>query len=471
MQKALTVICITAATFLLPALSAAQDVSSPPRLNVLLLVSDDQRPDTIGALGNSHIRTPNLDQLVARGTSFLRATCANPICTPSRAEILTGCSGFRNGVLDFNQKIRPEMPRMAEAMRTAGYRTCYVGKWHNEGRPKSHGYDESLRLYASGLPPTATHEADYAGQKVTGYVGWVFQDDEGNKFPEHGIGLMPDTSTKIAEGAIEFMERDSDEPFFLHVNFTAPHDPLHLPPGFKTAYGPKTVPAPPNFLPEHPFEFGNLRGRGERLLPRPRTREAVQRHLAAYYAVISHMDEQIGRILQTLDEAGQLENTLVIFTSDHGLGVGSHGIAAKHNMYEHTIGVPLVIAGPGIPENTTTNAQCYLRDLFPTICDLVKVAWPKTVEGLSLVPILNGEKQSVYSAIYGYFRDHSRMIRTDSWKLIDYPKINRRQLFDLSQDPHEQNDLSDNPIHAKMLQQLQEQLHTWQQNTNDPISQ
>ena len=121
-----------------------------PRPNVLLIVSDDQRPDTIAALGNSTIRTPSIDSLVRRGTAFTRATCANPICTPSRAEILTGASGFRNGSLDFGQGIAADVTTLAETLRKAGYRTGYVGKWHNKGLPKDHGYERTAGLYRGG---------------------------------------------------------------------------------------------------------------------------------------------------------------------------------------------------------------------------------------------------------------------------------------------------------------------------------
>jgi len=349
--------------------------------NVVFLLSDDQRPDTIAALGNPVVQTPNLDRLVREGTAMTRAVCANPICTPSRAEVLTGCSGFRNHVLDFGRQIDKELATWPDTMRAAGYHTWYVGKWHNDGRPPDHGFQQSLGLFAGGGGRWAKDAVDFKGSPITGYRGWVFQDDGGRMFPHRGVGLTPEISGHFADAAIELIRRKPAEPFFLQVNFTAPHDPLLMPPGYDDRYDWRTIPLPKNFLAEHPFDHGNLDGRDERLLPRPHTRDQVRQLIAMYYCVVTHMDEQIGRILQTLEDTGQAENTIVIFSSDHGVALGSHGLRGKQNMYEHTIGVPLVLRGPGIPRGHRRTAQVYLRDLFPTICNLTGTKAPETVEG------------------------------------------------------------------------------------------
>ncbi|MBT5378118.1 MAG: DUF4976 domain-containing protein, partial [Opitutae bacterium] len=148
-------------------------------------------------------------------------------------------------------------------------------------------------------------------------------------------------------------------------------------------------------------------------------------------------------------------------TSDHGLALGSHGLMGKQNMYEHTIRVPLVIAGPGVPKDQRTDALCYLRDLYPTICDLVDVPIPESVEGRSLNPIITGKRDSIYSEVYGYFRDKQRMVRDNRFKLIHYPHLDRNQLFDLQKDPHEQNDISDDKRYSKVFRELQDKLATW----------
>jgi arylsulfatase A-like enzyme len=450
----------------------ANQVGAASRPNVLLIVTDDQRPDTIAALGNRYIQTPNVDTLVRRGTAFTRATCAHPLCYPSRAELLTGCTGFRNGTFS-ELKLNPGVPVWPQTMKDAGYRTCYVGKWHTAGRPSKIGYDECDGLYGSGRP-VAENYADFRGRPATGYGGWQFQTDAGERFPEKGLGLTPDISSEFADAAIRLIQKPSDRPFFIHVNFTAPHDPRLWPPGYEKKYEAAKLPLPANFKPEHPFDHGNARGRDELLLPFPRTKDDIQQELACYYAVISHLDEQIGRIFKALDNTAldntaQRENTIIIFTSDHGLGLGSHGLVGKQNMYEHTINVPLVMAGPGIPAGQRTAAQCYLRDLFPTICELAGIS-PPAVDGQSLVPVLRGEKSEIYPFIVGYFQDSQRMIREGDWKLTWYPKTNRWQLFNVADDPNELRDLIGDVTYVGKIADLRAKLVRWLKEHGDPVA-
>jgi arylsulfatase A-like enzyme len=253
------------------------------------------------------------------------------------------------------------------------------------------------------------------------------------------------------------------------VNFTAPHDPLLLPSGYAGKYRPDQIPLPGNFLPEHPFDHGNLMGRDERLLPWPRTGEQVRDVTAMYYAVISHLDAQIGRILDALSETGQAEQTLVIFTSDHGVALGSHGLRGKQNMYEHTVGVPLILSGPGVPEGRRCDAQVYLRDIFPTVCELAGVPIPTTVTAESFAAVVTGEADGIRSFVFCYFRDKQRMIRTDRWKLIQYPHLDRWQLFDLQNDPLERNDLSQDPQYARTRRALAAKLRSSQQAAGDSL--
>jgi arylsulfatase A-like enzyme len=435
------------------------DARSKP--NVLLLVTDDQRPDVIASLGNEVIDTPNLDRLVKRGTTFERATCANPICVPSRAEILSGCSSFRNGVLGMGgEKIDPELTLLPAAMNAGGYHAWYSGKWMNDGKPLTRGYHETGGLFSSGGGTWKKGEVirGRKGRAISGYRNWTFKNAKGKPELDKGIGLTPLTDKFIADGALEFLKRKTDRPFFLHVNFTGPHDPLVYPPGYEDKYKAADLKLPPNFLPKHPFDHGNFEGRDERLLPWPRTKDDVLDELAVYYAVVDHIDKQVGRIIEQLRSDGRLKNTYVIFTSDHGLALGSHGLMGKQNMYEHTIRVPLVIAGPDVPGDKRNQALCYLRDLYPTICDLAGVPIPESVEGRSLNPVIKGKQDSVYSEVYGYFRDKQRMVRDNRFKLIHYPHLDRNQLFDLQEDPHEQNDLSDDRRYSKVLRSLQEKL-------------
>jgi len=473
---------IAVTTLVVPMLSTSAfgQNASGAKPNVLLIVSDDQRPDTIAALGNDVIQTPNLDRLVEQGSVFTRAACANPICTPSRGEILSGCSGFRTGVLDFGGKPRDGFVAFAETMKRGGYETAYVGKWHNKGRPSAYGYDNTAGLYGGGgWKWNDPNRTDAHGRPITGYTGWVFQSEDGTeKFPDRGVGLTGDISQKFADASIELIQQPRKKPWFIHVNFTAPHDPLLMPPGFEDAYDPESMPLPKNFLNQHPFDHGNQNSRDESLLPLPRTEQDVREDLAVYYAVISHLDQQVGRILESLDQTGQRENTIIIFTSDHGLAMGSHGLRGKQNMYEHTINVPMLMSGPGIPEQKRFNAQMYLRDIYPTVCDLVGLTTPqvpgyqqdhRTLDGRSVGPVLRGKQNRIYEHTFGYFRNLQRMVRSDDWKLIHYPKVERWQLFHLAEDPDELQNLADDPKHAEKKRELQAKLLQWQTAIHDPV--
>ncbi|MEQ1852044.1 MAG: sulfatase-like hydrolase/transferase, partial [Chthoniobacteraceae bacterium] len=219
------------------------------RPNILLIVTDDQRADTIHALGNERIETPNLDRLFGKGTVFTRAYAAYPICHVSRAEILTGCSAFRALPKYPAGPIDPALRTFAQAFREGGYRTWYAGKWHNDGLPRQRGYEATRGLFTSGgAAGRSQPETDGRGHPLTGYRGWTFKTDEGKVEIEKGIGLTPRSSEYIADAAIEFVSASKkEEPFFLHVNFTAPHDPRLWPAGQEHRYDPARIPLPRNF--------------------------------------------------------------------------------------------------------------------------------------------------------------------------------------------------------------------------------
>ncbi len=454
---------------------AQGDENKTRRPNVLFLLTDDQRPDTICALGNEHIDTPNLDALVRRGMAFSQAMAPYPHCGPSREEIATGCHRFRIRRDLSRNKGKLTLPTWAQTMRRAGYRTWYVGKWDGFGTARGFGFEETQAYFvkrAGELPPDKRRlvvEQDWKGRKVTAFTARVFQTNDGRLLAEKGVGITPTISEDFADGVIRLINRKPKEPFFLQVGFSAPHDPLLMPPGYEDKYAAEKIPLPPNFRPQHPFDHGCLGNRDEvALLPAPRTADAVRAELAMYYAVISHLDEQIGRIVEALKTSGQLDTTLIIFSSDQGLALGSHGLMGKDNMYEHTVGVPLIFAGPGIPAGRRGNAQCYLRDLYPTVCELVGIEIPQSVRGRSLVPVLRGQTDSVHPFVVGYWGSVQRMIRTQSWKLIHYPKIGKLQLFDLTSDPYELENLAEHPHYHHVVAQLRGKLRAWQQEAGDP---
>jgi len=436
--------------------------------NVLFVVSDDQRPDTLHALGHAVVATPNLDRLVARGTVFTRAYAGYPICHVSRAQMLTGTHAFKALPKYPGGAIDPRLATLAGTLQKAGWHTCYSGKWHNDGHPQQRGYTTTSALYSSGGGKGVTQpEVDARGRPLTGYRGWTFKDAQNQPELEKGVGLQPDNSRHIADGAIRALQQaPKDRPWFLHVNFAFPHDPRQWPAGLENRYEAARMPLPGNFATQHPFEHGNLTGRDELLLPTPCTEAAVREELVLYYAMITDMDAQLGRILAALPAE---EETIIIFTSDQGLALGSHGLLGKQNQYEHSIRSPLIICGPGLPKNERCAALVMLHDLFPTLCDLLGISTPDTVTGKSLAPLLRHESTRVHEFVTGMFTHTQRMICDERWKLVLYPQIEREQLFDLQSDPLEMHDLSGEASTKNVRVALREKLNAWRVSHGDPL--
>lgn len=435
--------------------------------HILLVVSDDQRPDTIHALGNAIIETPALDRLVEQGTAFTRAYAGYPICYASRAQILTGSPAFRALSKYPGSVVNPQLATMAATLQKAGYHTCYTGKWHNDGHPMQRGYTTTSGLYSSGGAKGVTQpDIDDRGRPLTGYRGWTFKDADNKPELDKGFGLQPDNSRHVAEGAIQGIQNaPKDKPWFLHVNFAFPHDPRMWPSGMKNRYDAAKMVLPVNFAKDHPFDHGNRGGRDEVLLPIPRVESEVKEELALYYAMITDLDAQLGRIIAALPSS---EETIIIFTADQGLALGSHGLLGKQNEYEHSICSPFIISGPGLPINERSAALINLSDIFPTLCDLAGIPIPHTVQSKSLVPLLRHQADRIHDHAYGTFTDTQRMICDERWKFVLYPKADREQLFDLQNDPHELHDLSADSAHAAKRDELKAHLQAWRQANGDP---
>lgn len=437
------------------------------RPNILLIISDDQRADTIAGLGNPNIATPNLDRLVREGTTFTRAIAAYPICHVSRRELLTGRCFFRIG----EKGVPAGIATLPGSLRDAGYRTILVGKWDTGGRPQEVGFTSTRGLFTGGGAPASAQQGyvDFRGAPATGYRGYTFKDEAGKPEPEKGVGLTRDISRRFADATIEAIGSGEGAPFFVQLAFTTPHDPLLIPPGYEHRYDPEKMPLPANFAPDHPFDHGNRGGRDELLLPIPRPPQMVKENLATYYAAITYMDEQVGRVLEHLTRTGQLEKTIIVFTSDQGLALGSHGLMGKHNLYEHTFAVPLIVRGPGIGVGLRSDVQCCLRDLFPTACEWGGVPVPDGLDAKSLTRALHGSREPVYPFLVGYYTDTQRAIRTEKWKYIVYPQAGREQLFDLEHDQNELHDLSAAPEHAARRTELRAQLSAWLREHGDTV--
>jgi arylsulfatase A-like enzyme len=232
------------------------------------------------------------------------------------------------------------------------------------------------------------------------------------------------------------------------VPFDGPHDPHIVPDDFPIRYDAARLLLPPNFLPQHEWDNGEMVIRDELLLPWPRPPSEVRAMIADYYRYISYLDAQIGRVVEALEASPHARNTLIVFAADSGVGRGSHGLIGKQNLYEHSVRVPLVIGGPGIPANQVTDAMCYLFDVMPTLGALCSVPAPRTSEGLDLSPVVRQPSKPARSSLVFAYRTVQRALRDDQWKLIRYPEIDRTQLFDLKADPHEVTNLASRPEHS-----------------------
>lgn len=282
-------------------------------------------------------------------------------------------------------------------------------------------------------------------------------------------------SEVVADETVGFIEEasHSGRPFFMYVAFNAPHDPRQSPREFVERYPQGQIPVPENFLPEYPYKdlIGCGPGlRDEALAPFPRSTYSVQVHRQEYYAIITHLDAQIRRILDKLEETGQSEHTLIFFTADHGLSVGHHGLLGKQNMYEHSLRPPMIVAGPKIPQGEKRNAAIYLQDLMPTSIEFAGGKVPEYVEFHCLKPLLEGtRKSSFYPTVYGAYMDLQRMIRVDDYKLIVYPRAGVLRLFNLAEDRQEMNDLAADPDQQERIRNMYVELQNLMVDMGDTL--
>ena len=433
----------------------AQTVNRAKKLNVLFLFADDMRADTIAAHGNPNIKTPNLDGLVRRGFSFrgnyVFGGNNGAVCVPSRAMLMSGKTWFHIDA----PTIKGEL-LMPEHFGANGYETFGTGKWHN-------GQPSWLRAFQRGKTVMFGGMSDHTKVPVRdlGADGKLTAERTGEKF----------SSELFADSAIEFLQNhDSQKPFFAYVAFTAPHDPRQPPEKYREMYYRNLPPLPPNFLPQLPFDNGMMNGgRDENLGAWPRTEKMIRDQLAEYYGLVTHMDEQIGRILEALKKSGQAENTIIIFTADNGLALGSHGLLGKQNVFEHSMRTPMIMVGPGIPKGKSTRAFTYLLDIFPTLCDTLDIKAPANLAGENLRSLWEGKKQRVRDSVFLPFLDIQRAVRDERWKFIAYPKIGHLQLFDLLNDPNETKNVIALPENAKHVERLRALMKQWQQREGDTV--
>ncbi len=439
--------------------------------NILFLFADDMSYEAIGVAEMLDIETPNLDRLARRGTRFTHAYNMGgwngAVCVASRTMLNTG--RFLWDAKSTNLKDHVKQEKMwSQRMRDAGYRTYMSGKWHVSTDTKP--IFDVVKHVRAGMPNQTPQGYNRPKDEADYEKGWKPWDEKFGGFWEGGKHW----SEVLAEDGVEYLKEAArqDKPFFMYLAFNAPHDPRQSPKEYLDRYPLNRIKLPENMLAEYPYADAicgkNLRD--EKLMPYPRTDFAVKVNRQEYFAIITHMDNAIGRILDQLEETGKQDNTFIFFTADHGLAVGHHGLVGKQNMYDHSVRVPFLVVGPNIKANTIINTPIYLQDVMPTALEIADAKNVEEIDFESLMPLLNGHTSSHYEEVYGAYIGSQRMIQRDRWKLIHYPKISVTRLYNLNVDPNEMNDLAAIPEHAAKLKELTELLESKMNSINDPMT-
>jgi len=460
--------------FPLPVISSSGEARSH-RPNFLFIIADDLMYRTIHSLNNAEIHTPNLDRLATAGCAFThcfhQGSWSGAVCVPSRTMLNSGLSAFHA------QAGLDSVHLWGQTLGAAGYDTYICGKWHldatelarsfKENGPVAPGFLESTPENGEAYDRPRPNDTWQPGDKsLKGH--WLHT----NLWIAENPDKIEHSSELFANCVIDHLTHSAakrDTPFMIYLGFNAPHDPRQAPQAYLDMYPEEKMEVPPNFVPTHPFDQGDAKVRDEILAPFPRTKEAVQLHRKEYYAIITHMDHQIGRILDALEISGKASNTYVIVTADHGLAVGEHGLMGKQNLYDCSVRIPLLISGPQVTPSRKIDELVYQHSMFATTCELAGVEIPKTVEFPSLAPLVHGEVRPLHDAVFSYYRDLQRMVRTKKHKLIVYPKAHRVQLFDLEADPWEMHDLSNDPDVANVKAGLIARLKKFQKELDDPL--
>ncbi|MDF1862695.1 MAG: sulfatase-like hydrolase/transferase [Verrucomicrobiales bacterium] len=451
---------------------------SAEKPNILFLFADDQCFETIGALGLTDIETPNLDRLVEGGTTFTNAynmgSWSGAVCVASRHMLNTGTFVWQAQKISENigkkELPNPDWPDFAkenlmwsQLMSSGGYDTYFTGKWHV--RADANKIFDVARNVRGGMPKQTEegYNRPFQGQPDP----WSPFDPKFGGFWEGGKHW----SEVVADDAIDFLKMAGAEenPYFMYIAFNAPHDPRQAPKSFIDRYPLDRIEVPENFLSEYPYkdQIDNRPSlRDERLAPFPRTKYAVQVHRQEYYAIITHMDEQIGRILDALEASGKRDNTYIFFSADHGLSVGHHGLIGKQNLFEHSTKVPLMVVGPNVEAGKMNPSPVYLQDIMTTSLELGEIKKPDHVKFASLLPVLRGESNG-YESIYGGYLKSQRSVTKDGWKLLLYPNVPKALLFDLSNDPLEMNDVFG--AHPEKVQSMYAEFLKLQKDTGDTL--
>lgn len=459
------------------------------RPNILWICTDQQRFDTIGALGNTHVSTPNIDRLVNEGVAFTHAYCQSPICTPSRASFLTGMYASAvhiNG--NGNSHFPDHPPLVTKLLADAGYDCGLIGKLHLSsafGRIEKR-VDDGYRYWQYSHAPRDDWETGHD------YADWVREQGEILGELTKSVDGVPEAfhqTTWCAEKTIEFIKEERTGPWLASVNIYDPHPPFNPPKTYRDQFDPADMPEPWfresdleqqeklagldfQSKAKHPDEldikspiipWAQTRGLKE---PESAGKRDAKTLIAAYYAMIKLVDDQVGRMLQALDDTGQRDNTLIIFMSDHGETLGDHGLIQKGcRFYEGLVRVPLIVSWPGqIKSGVVQSGLVELRDIAPLLLELGGVDVPEWVDAPSLLPLLVGSQApeehrdfvrcEYYNALDMKDDTFATMYRDARYKLVVYHGHGLGELYDLQEDPQEFENLWDDVAHAQIKMDL-----------------
>ena len=480
--------------------------STKKKPNFVFIYTDDQRFDTVGLIGNNEVKTPHLDDLANNGAVFSHAynmgAWHGAICVASRSMIISGKSVWNakrevEESKDKSELIKNTWPRL---FKQNGYNTYMTGKWHvqlpiekifDSIKNKRPGMpDDNRGLFAEGLWKWQKESGNVENLSEYMPIGYGRPVDEFDKTwnPDDSIhgGFWQGGkhwSEVLADDANDLIDdaANNQSPFFMYLAFNAPHDPRQAPKKFLDLYPLDSIKLPPNYKENHPYfnEIGSMPGvRDESLAPYPRNEFAIKKHIQEYYAIISHLDEQVGKIIDHLKKRDLIDNTYIIFTSDHGLAVGQHGLIGKQSLYDHSIRVPMIISGPNIKKGSWYNQDIYLQDIVPTSLDLANIEVSSEMDFNSFKEILFDESSDqINNGIYGtygccpgnYF-NYQRIIRKDGFKLMFFPKNQRIELYNVEDDPFELNNLAGDENYYEKILSLGNDFIELQNNYNDTLN-
>jgi arylsulfatase A-like enzyme len=373
-------------------------------------------------------------------------------CVPSRAMLLSGRS-----LAQIDEKLLKH-ETWPHAFGSAGYATFATGKWHNGPPSISKSFQQAKALFVGGMVnPLKAPTSDLlpTGKLTPGKVA-----------PKHLCEEATDETLAFLKS------RDGKQPFFAYLAFDGPHDPHIVPDDFPVKYDLASIPLPPNFLPQHPFDNGEMVIRDEQLMKWPRPEADVKTMLAEYYRYISFLDVQVGRVLDAVDASPYAANTIIVYAADSGVARGSHGLIGKQNLYEHSMRVPLIVAGPGIAADKRSEAMCYLFDVMPTLGKLCGIATPQGSNGREFASVLKDPAQPGRPFLMFGYKTIQKALSDGRWKLIRYPHVDRTQLFDLQSDPFETKDLSADPAQVERIKAMLTKLAAEMKadGDNDPLT-